>query len=203
MLHPDNVLVLVGRTDPTGSTTHAVQKFVLPTDFKTLPDNTHDPDFVLIVMKKPVTINQHVRPICLSDYDINNERLYSEAGLLIGWDSMAVNQSTTLNFLPHINSVSVVANKTCLQWNKITNGFCSAKVETQSSCVISTGGGLMMTSDKGWGLRAVVSTSMYDVDTLKCDSYSFTDLTQNREWIERMLIRQNPLPLTSELLTAH
>jgi secreted trypsin-like serine protease len=199
-MRPNKLLLQLGRSNSDNMLTHDIRKFILHPDFIANEDNIREPDIALVVMKRPVTFSDNIKSICVSPERSSIKSMVGKSGVLVGWKRSSIDLLSKA--IPKMNQVPVASNKRCIHGYESDDKFCSAKMDSESSCDVAPGSGLIFKSKRSWKLRAIVSLGLYDPLTKECNkdsSFVFTDLGQHSDWIHGMTKKQNPLPLVSEL----
>jgi secreted trypsin-like serine protease len=202
MMRPKKLLLQLGRsnTDPTEMLTQKVNKLIVHPDFNTNEVNVPEPDILLAVMKKSIAFGPTVRSICMTPLRSSAENLIGSSGMMVGWQRASID--LLAKAVPRLNQVPVSSSKRCMNGFEADDKFCSMKTDSDRSCDVAPGTGLVVKGKRDWKLRALVSIPLYDPITKQCNTNSrfvFTDLGQHSDWIESMVKKQNPLPLISDL----
>lgn len=170
--------------------TVAAEEIIPHPDYQRHDLSNFDADLAVIRLKKKVTYNKFIKPICLWEGDTDIRQIEQERGTVVGWGK---NGKTTSTSKPLLGlQLEIVSESTCLradpafQYMTSNRTFCAGNVDGSGPCNGDSGGPLMIERNGRWYLRGIISTSLLDPKTRSCDLGKyvvFTDVAKFHTWI--------------------
>ncbi|XP_074108381.1 modular serine protease-like [Cotesia typhae] len=160
-------------------------------------EGNYGSDLAILILDKPVTITNNVKPVCLdwrvtSDVSLRSE----EMGLVAG---MGITENDTFSDKLRITTVKIIPETECQESQKrdfrkylTYTTFCAGWSNGTAVCNGDSGGGLVLQrpDEKIWDLHGVVSISPRRLGTNICDPnyYTvFTKISAYSTWIDDIL----------------
>lgn len=194
---PRKFVILLGKSDlhdwsEDKIITIGVSEIAIHPDYQ--KSETFDADIAILWLKKKVSYNKFIKPICLWDQDDNVQQLEGRMGTVVGWGK---NGRTTPASKPLMGiAVEIVSESQCLrsdpafQFMTSNRTFCAGNLNGSGPCNGDSGGALMIEKDGRWYFRGIISTSLLDPKTGSCDLNKyvvFTDVAKFQAWIADIL----------------
>ncbi|KAL9696848.1 hypothetical protein quinque_000289 [Culex quinquefasciatus] len=191
-LHSKDVLASLSRhnildwSEPTSKT-------VTPRDLIIHPSfsgDTFDYDIGIVTLPEPIIFTSSIRPICLWNNSLEESLLVGQLGTVVGWGFS--HPEGTISETPKQVQLQIVSEVDCirsdpgLQLTTSARTFCAGGNGT-GPCQGDSGSGLYLAQGHSWVLRGIVSHSLLDPQTGKCDTrkYSvYTDVAKYRGWLK-------------------
>lgn len=148
-------------------------------------------DIAILVMDRPVTFTEYIRPVCLWSTDSDQKHVDGKQGTVVGWGS---DVEGNMNSEPSLVKVPILSMAKCREANfayfplTSENTLCAGGKDGRGPCRGDSGDGLYMYENKRWTIRGLVSLSASK--TGKCDLNEYvvyTDIAQFSEWVRRSI----------------
>lgn len=149
-------------------------------------------DIALITLQSYVEFTEYIRPVCLWSSNSDIRLVINQTGLIPGWgfdETGHVVEELSYARMP------IVSHETCIWSNRevfsrVTSerSFCAGFRNGTSVCNGDSGSGLVISQNKQWYIRGIVSLSiaLQKMGQLQCDPNHyvvFTDVAQFKDWI--------------------
>ncbi|EZA58008.1 hypothetical protein DMN91_006570 [Ooceraea biroi] len=164
-------------------------------------ENNYGSDIALLILKKAVTINSIVRPVCVpwrSDAALVESQKTGGLGLVAG---MGLTENDTFSSVLRLTTMKIVSDDECREnqnrdfWKYLTyTTFCAGWANGTGVCNGDSGGGLVLQRPNSsiWEIHGVVSVSPRKLGTSTCDPNFYTVFTKvfmYTDWIRRIIER--------------
>ncbi|XP_058055953.1 uncharacterized protein LOC131207359 [Anopheles bellator] len=151
-------------------------------------------DIGLLRLKRNITYNSFIRPVCLYNRTVDISGFYGRDGKVTGW---GFNREGVISNVLNYLEVPVVSQKVCSQKNvqfnvvlAVGESFCAGHADGNSVCNGDSGGGLVFDEGSRYYIRGIISISAQRRNLLICDpnQYSvFTDVPKFRDWLRQQI----------------
>ncbi|XP_062550448.1 serine protease gd-like [Armigeres subalbatus] len=163
---------------------------IFPHDEYVPEEDLNDSDLAVLLLKKKLTFNDYVVPICPWQGENDLQRIVGQEGFLAGW---GVTEQGVATVPTYIRS-TIVSRRQCnrhLEGVYPSNGriFCGDG-QGSNPCKVDFGSGLALKRGEQYYLRGVVYRRMVDPETLRCDAAKYMvyiDIAPFRYWLKRVM----------------
>lgn len=87
---PDDIVLWLGRYNlinwnEVGAISASVDQIIIHPDYKRYSSESYDADMAVLIMQRPVTYTQYIRPICLWPERDDIKDIEGNSGSVVGW----------------------------------------------------------------------------------------------------------------------
>lgn len=188
------IVVYLGRNNiedwsEEGTISPKIKNIALHPDYQRRDSESFEADIAVIVLKQTIEFTKYIRPACLWNFDPDINHIISKTGSVVGWGYDSKYEITSY---PNKLEIPIVSESECLRsddafiYTTSNRTFCAGKKDGKAPCNGDSGGPFTLKENGRWYLRGIVSISLLDLDTRKCNLRQyvvFTDVVHFIPWI--------------------
>lgn len=198
ILHSDDILVLLGRTDleakiERGAIQREVDEIFVHPDWKVKSDK-YDGDVSIFVLSEIVEFSNYIRSVCLPD---DGDEVGESHGVVVGWGLSENSGSHRHELIPRKATTKALNDSYCYTTSpqlasfSSTRIFCGGPENSQDGSPDSgdSGGGFFVLVDDSWVQYGIISSSLTSARgrTLPNGFTLYTNIASFKNWISEIV----------------
>ncbi|XP_020295519.1 chymotrypsin-like elastase family member 2A [Pseudomyrmex gracilis] len=162
-------------------------------------ENNYGSDIALLILKRAVTINSIVAPVCIPQYPDTVLATFQENGGYGVVAGMGLTENDTFSSVLRVTTAKIISDDECRQNQKrdfykylTYTSFCAGWANGTGVCNGDSGGGLVLQRPNSsiWEVHGIVSVSPRRLSTSICNPHYYTIFTKVSmyiEWINKII----------------